>query len=212
VRLCAFTKLPVTTIIGEVSNVPVRIIVMAASAGGIEALRVILRTLPASLAVPIAIVQHRAAEPSGNLARTLSGATALHLKDAEDGEVLAAGTVYLAPAGCHFIVDDCGFARLIDGPKVRFARPSADVLFGSAANAFGAAVLAVVLTGGDGDGAAGSRQVRAAGGIVIAQDRETSQVFSMPAATIAAGAASFILPLAEIGPKMLELVAPGNEA
>ncbi len=141
------------------------------------------------------------------LAEILNRVSSLLVKDAESGEVLRAGSVYLAPGDLHLKIDKNRVVTLTFGPKVRFARPSADVLFQSAVAVYGSHVLAIVLTGGNNDGTDGALFVKQAGGTVIAQDRATSQQFSMPAAAITAGAVDFILPLGEIGPQVVSLVS-----
>lgn len=182
-----------------------QIVVIAASAGGIEAISTVLSALPSTYPIPIAVAQHRAKGPTGMLGMILNRATSLRVKDAESGEVLRAGSVYLAPADTHLTIGrerNFGFTA---GPKVCFARPSADVLFGSAAEVYGSGVIAIVLTGANNDATDGALLVRHAGGIVIAQDRMSSQQFSMPGSAIAAGAVDFVLPLGEIGPWLTSL-------
>jgi two-component system chemotaxis response regulator CheB len=181
------------------------IVVIGASAGGIEAISTVLRGLPSTFPVPIAIVQHRAKGPRGLLAHVLNRATSLRVKDAKSGDELRSGSVYIAPGDMHLKINDDRAVALTTGPKVCFARPSVDVLFASAVAVYGSRVLAILLTGGNSDGTEGALIVRDAGGIVIAQDRASSQQFSMPGSAITAGAVSFILPLGEIGPRLVSL-------
>ena len=183
-----------------------QIVVVAASAGGIEAISTVLAALPPAFPIPIAVVQHRARGPVSALAEILGKATPLRVKDAESGEAFKAGWVYLAPGNTHLAIKD-NRAVLSTGPKVRFARPSADVLFRSAAEVYGRQVIAVVLTGASNDGAHGALLVRQAGGTVIAQDRASSQQFSMPRSAIAAGAVDLVLPVGAIGPRLNFLAA-----
>jgi two-component system, chemotaxis family, protein-glutamate methylesterase/glutaminase len=187
-----------------------QIVVIAASAGGIEAISTVLGALPSTYPIPIAVVQHRAKGPTGMLGAILGRATSLRVKDADSGEALRAGSVYLAPGDTHLAITGERIVLLTAGPKVCFARPSADVLFGSAAEVYGCGVIAIVLTGGNNDATDGALLVRQAGGIVIAQDRMSSQQFSMPGSAIAAGAVDLVLPLSEIGPWLISLAGRGG--
>ncbi|MDB5289644.1 MAG: chemotaxis response regulator containing a CheY-like receiver domain and a methylesterase domain [Phycisphaerales bacterium] len=188
------------------SKSPVRIVVIAASEGGIKAISMILSALPATFPVAIAIVQHRGKGPEGVLAQIFGRVTALRVKEAVAGELVEAGTVYLAPASVHLLIETGGKTALSNGPKVRFARPSADVLFQSVAATYGPGVVAVVLTGGDGDSADGASLIKQAGGTVIAQDKESSEKFSMPATAISNGAVDSVLPLDRIAARLIQLV------
>jgi two-component system chemotaxis response regulator CheB len=183
------------------------LVVVAASAGGIEAISTVLAALPPTFPIPIAVVQHRGRGPVSALAGILGNASSLPVKDAESGEELKSGWVYLAPGDTHLAIDGNRTAVLSTGPRVRFARPSADVLFRSAAKVYGRHVIAIVLTGTSNDGAHGALLVRQAGGTVIAQDRASSQQFSMPESAISVGAVDLVLPLDAIGPRLACLAA-----
>jgi len=184
-----------------------KLIVLAASAGGVQALGKILSTLPADFPVPLAVVQHRSAKPPHLLSRVLGRKTALTVKNAESGEPMRAGTVYLAPPDQHLVVKTDHQLGLTDGRKIRHLRSSANPLFSSAAEAFKDQVIAVVLTGGDADATDGIQDVKAAGGTVIAQDETTSEQFAMPRSAIATGCVAYVLPVDEIGPAILRLVS-----
>ena len=188
-------------------SVRYQIVVVAASAGGIGAISTVLAALPPTFPIPIAVVQHRARGAVSALADIFGNTTSLRVKDAESGEELKAGCVYLAPGDTHLAIKDNRTAVLNTGPRVRFARPSADVLFRSAAEVYGRNVVAIVLTGASNDGAQGALLVKQAGGIVIAQDRASSQHFSMPSSAIGVGAVDFVLPLGAIGPRLACLLA-----
>ena len=179
------------------------VVVMAASAGGIQALQKVLCGLPRDFSLPIAIVQHRTGNPPNLLARVLGRHTALTVKNAEDGERMSAGTVYLAPPREHLVIRPDESLALIDGRKIRHLRSSANPLFASAAQVYGDGVIAVVLTGGDRDATDGVQTVRQHGGIVLAQDEATSAIFGMPRSAIQTGAVHAILPLPEIAPELL---------
>jgi two-component system chemotaxis response regulator CheB len=185
---------------------PYDMVVMAASYGGINALREVLGGLPADFPVPVAIVQHRTANPPNVLSKVLGRFTPLAVKTAEEGETMRPGTVYLAPPDLHLYVQRDGVCHLFDGQKIRNVRSSANPLFNSAADAFEGRVIAVVLTGLDSDGTDGVQSVKARGGMVIAQDEATSAAFGMPGSAIATGCVDRVLTLGEIGPALRRLV------
>jgi two-component system, chemotaxis family, protein-glutamate methylesterase/glutaminase len=187
----------------------VALVVIGASAGGLRALRTLLGALPAGLPVPVAVVQHRHRHSAGTLVSILQADTPLRLLEPDDKEPLRAANVYFAPPDYHLLVteDECELST--DAP-VRFARPSVDVLFDSAVDAFGSDVLAVVLTGANADGLEGARRVRAAGGVVIAQDASTAEAPQMPGAVIDAGVAHHVLDLEEFAPRVIELCMPST--
>jgi two-component system chemotaxis response regulator CheB len=183
------------------------IVVIGASLGGLEALRRLLSPLPAEFPAPIVVVRHVRCGQSGCVVEMLLGGhTLLGVKEAEAGDLLRPGTVYLAPPCKHLLVESGGTLALSEAPKVNLVRPSADVLFRSAADAYGQRALAVVLTGSLGDGAAGVRAVKGAGGTVLAQDEATSEAFGMPSAAIGTGCVDFVLPLGTISAALTSLV------
>jgi len=172
--------------------------VIGSSTGGPNALARVLSELPADLRVPILIVQHMPEGFTAQLAQRLDRDGPLRVVEAQGGEALQAGTVYLAPGGRHLEVQSRGaglFTRLTDGPLENSCRPAVDPLFRSAVRAVGANVLAVVLTGMGQDGLEGARAVRAAGGRVLAQDQATSVVWGMPGAIARANLADEVLSL-----------------
>ena len=181
---------------------------MAASVGGLEALSVILAGLPADFPAAIAIVMHLAPNHKSLLAEILSGRTPLEVKQAHTGDILFHSKVFIAPPNHHLLVAPGGRLKLSSSAsmKVHHARPSAEPLFASVAKVYRENAIAVVLTGGDGDGSFGVQIIKKQGGKVIAQDRPTSQDFSMPETSIKTGDVDFILPLNEIAPKLIELV------
>ena len=181
------------------------LVVMAASAGGVQALQKVLSALPPDFPLPIAIVQHRTGNPPNLLARVLGRHTALSVKTAESGEDLKPGTVYLAPPRQHLVVRRDASLALFDGRKIRHVHSSANPLFASAAQVYGEGVIAVVLTGGDRDATDGVQTVHHHGGVVIAQDQATSAVFSMPHSAIETGTVHSVLPLAAIAPELQRL-------
>ena len=183
------------------------LIAVAASAGGLAAVSELLRALPATLDVPVVIVQHRSAmSPPDVLPHILSRAAhGRRVKQAEDGESLAPRTVYVAPADLHLMLDGERTLRLSDGRKIKHLRSSANPLFESAARALHGHLIAVVLTGSGTDATDGVQEVRSHGGQVIAQDPSQAEHPSMPTSAIQSGAVDYILPLQEIAPKLAEL-------
>ncbi|HEX2189238.1 MAG TPA: chemotaxis protein CheB [Longimicrobiaceae bacterium] len=192
-------------------DVPRSLVVVGSSAGGLAALSTLLAPLPADFPAPILVVQHLSPDRPSLLAEILGARTKLRVVQAAGGERLAAGTVFLAPPDHHLVVHPGGTVALSGSPRVRFSRPSADVLFDSAAAAFGGRVVAVVLTGRDSDGSLGAVAVRAAGGRVIAQEPGTAEEASMPEKAIESGAVDFVLPLEEIPAALTTLVTPAAE-
>lgn len=181
------------------------LVVAAASAGGVEAYGRVLSGLPADFPLPIALVLHRTSGRPHVLARVLGLRTPLKVKDAQEGEAMQAGTVYIAPPDLHLTVLPDRRLTMVDGRKVRHVRSSANPLFESAAEALGGRVIGVVLTGYDRDGTDGVQAIKHAGGHVIAQDMASSRSFAMPMSAIATGTVDEILPLEEIAPALVRL-------
>jgi two-component system chemotaxis response regulator CheB len=184
----------------------VKAVVIGASYGGLFALMDLLGALTTDFPCPIVIVQHRSAESheEKRLGVVLSRYSALPVRDAEHGEPLVAPGVYLAPADYHLIIEEDRAELTIDEP-VHYSRPSIDVLFESAARAYGPAVVGVLLTGFGRDGSAGLEAIRRAGGVTIAQDPVSALEATMPRSAIEAGAATEVLTLDAIAPRLIEL-------
>lgn len=141
------------------------------------------------------------------MAEILARRVRLDVRQAQGGEVVRPGIVYIAPPDRHLLVNPQGVLSLSDAALVRYVRPSADLLFSSLAASFGAHVIAVVLSGTGQDGADGVRDVQQEGGIVIAQDEASAEFFGMPGAAIQTGAVDRVLPLAEIAGCLVELTS-----
>ncbi|HSJ24394.1 MAG TPA: chemotaxis-specific protein-glutamate methyltransferase CheB [Longimicrobiales bacterium] len=174
-------------------------VVVAASTGGPRALAEVLPQLPADLPAAVLVVQHMPSRFTRPFAERLDQACALPVREAEDNELVGEGIVLVAPGGRHLDLatePDGVHVRLHDGPPVWGVRPAADPLFGAAARTFGPATVGVVMTGMGRDGAEGARLIRAAGGDVVVQDRDTSVIAGMPVA--AAVHASAVVPLTEL--------------
>jgi two-component system chemotaxis response regulator CheB len=189
------------------------VIAMAASAGGLKALSVILAGLPADFPAAIAIVMHLSPDHKCLLAEILKCRTSLSVKQARTGDTLCASSVFIAPPNRHLSVALGGRLKLSSpsAEKVHHARPSAEPLFASVAAIYKTKAIAVVLTGGDGDGSFGVQIIKDKGGKVIAQDRPSSEDFSMPESSIETGDVDFVLPLTEIAAKLIELVGAGGK-
>ena len=182
-------------------------IAIGTSLGGLSALSRLLASLPAGFTVPLAVVQHRAAAPDqGRLTEVLQEYTAVRVIEAEDKMAIEPGVLYLAPADYHLLVEERGLLALSTDAPVRSARPSIDVLFETAADAYGPELLAVLLTGASADGAAGIAAVKGRGGRAIIEDPATAECRTMPAAALAGTAVDYVLPLGEIGAHLVTLV------
>lgn len=177
---------------------PPPLVVMGASLGGLDALRLILGGLPTDFRAAIAIVQHRREEHETRLIELLSSATKMPVIEPDDGVPFERSTVYLAPAGYHLLVDGPRLSLSTEAP-VYFARPSIDVLFESAAICHGARLASVLLTGSSEDGAAGSHAVHRAGGTTIVQDPATAKSAIAPAAAIALFQPTHVANVEQIG-------------
>ncbi|MFA9428807.1 chemotaxis protein CheB [Egicoccus sp. AB-alg2] len=173
-----------------------RLLAIGGSWGGISATRAILPRLRLPDDTSVVLVLHRQPIRS-ELAPILARGGTLPVVEAEDKMALAAGTVHVAPPDYHLLVEP-GWLSLSTEEPVKFSRPSIDVLFESAAQAFAERVVAVVLTGASDDGAAGALAVRRHGGTVIVQDPRTAEQGIMPRAAIEAGAAEQVAPLTEL--------------
>jgi two-component system chemotaxis response regulator CheB len=189
----------------EIDDAPVRpeAIVIGISTGGPLALEMMLPMLPADLPVPVLIVQHMPKLFTGALAERLDRCCPLRVREAYDGAISEAGTVWLAPGDLHMEVASEAerIVRILlhKEKPVNYCRPSVDYLFNSAADVYGAGTLAVVMTGMGSDGLAGARNVHEAGGTVLTQDEASSVVWGMPGRVTESGIASATLPLMSLG-------------
>ena len=188
-----------------------RALVIGSSTGGPQALTVLLEKLTAAIdRAPLLIVQHMPPTFTTVLAEHLSRVSGRGAHEAEDGEPVLPGGIYLAPGGRHMRVAGDGELVKIaigDDPPVNFCKPAVDPLFSSAAAIWGSGLLALVLTGMGSDGTRGAADIVAAGGSVIAQDEASSVVWGMPRSVAQAGVCSAVLPLNEISAKVLRLIS-----
>ncbi|GAA5122039.1 chemotaxis protein CheB [Luteolibacter yonseiensis] len=179
---------------------PVRIpvIVIGASAGAVEALSHILPALPADFPYAVLIVVHIPSDPRSHLASLFAGRCNLRVKEAEDKEPLSPGTIYFAPSDYHLLAESDYRLSLSSDEPVRYSRPSIDVLFESAADAFGDDLTGLILTGSNSDGAKGLRAICDAGGIALVQTPDTADAHEMPLAALKACPGARSLSLSEI--------------
>jgi len=185
-----------------------KVIVIGASAGGIDALTQVLSRLPAGLSAAVLVVQHLHPDRRTHLHECLARHSPMPVRLADEEMPIEAGVVYLAVPGQHLRVAR-GRLTFGSGEQVNYVRPSADVLFASAAEAFGPDAIGVILSGTGRDGACGCQKIKAKGGVTIAQDEGTSRHFGMPKSAIEIGAIDYVLPPEEIASKIIALVTPG---
>ncbi|HUS63485.1 MAG TPA: chemotaxis response regulator protein-glutamate methylesterase [Kofleriaceae bacterium] len=182
-----------------------RVLIIGVSTGGPAALSRLIPALPATTRFSTVIVQHMPASFTAQLADRLNSLSAVSVREARDGDVPAAGTVFVAPGDRHLEVSDGGVLRLTDGAPVNGCRPAADVTMASAARVFGRRAIGLVMTGMGRDGAAGLTAIKQADGITLAQDRDSCVIFGMPKAAIDAGVVDEVLALDDIAARLSSL-------
>ena len=181
-----------------------RAVVMGGSAGGIEALTVILSRLPEEFQLPVLVALHLHPSDQGALASHLGANLRLPVIEPTDKAAIAPGRIYTAPANYHMLVESADSIALSVDPRVRWSRPSIDVLFESAARVWGAGLIAVILSGANDDGTLGMQAVRRAGGRTIAQEPSSAASSFMPQAAIDAGGVDDVLEPAAIAACLIE--------
>jgi two-component system chemotaxis response regulator CheB len=187
----------------------VNCVVIASSTGGPKALSQLSAALPEDFPVPILLVQHNTSGFDKGLVQWLNGYTPLQVYLAEEGTIPIKGRMYIAPTDKHLVINNRGIA-FDDSKPINNQKPAADLLFKSASALYGKSLVSVVLTGMGCDGAEGTRCVKNAGGITIAQDEATSMVYGMPQAAVETGCVDIVLPLGNIA-RQLVLLATENE-
>lgn len=186
---------------------PVQAIVIGGSAGAVHALLELLPSLPADYPFPVMIVVHLPADSDSTLAMLFAARCKITVKEAEDKEPIRAGTAYLAPANYHLLVEPDLRLSLSNEEPVLYSRPSIDVLFESAADAYGSGLAGVILTGANSDGARGLRAIGAVGGWPFVQAPETAESRAMPQAALDACPTARSVALASL-PDLLNIELP----
>ncbi|MBN8419733.1 MAG: chemotaxis protein CheB [Verrucomicrobia bacterium] len=187
------------------SSTNLQALVIGGSAGAVGALMRLLPGLPGSFPLPVFIVLHLPPDDKGSLAALLHSQCQVTVKEAEDKEPATPGVVCVAPANYHLLVEPDFTLSLSQDEPVFFSRPSIDVLFESAADAYGSSLWAVILTGASPDGAAGLKAVHAAGGKTWVQDPATAEAPTMPRAALAACPEARVLSLSELAQELLAM-------
>lgn len=189
-------------------GVPPQAVVMGASAGALEALTAILPALPGEYPLPLMIVVHLPADKPSVLPELMQARCRIQVREAEDKEPVQRGTAYFAPPDYHLLVEVDGSLSLSNDEPVLWSRPSIDVLFESAADAYGPALIAIVLSGTNHDGAAGLKAVAAAGGIAIVQCPQGAFASAMPEAAKAMCPHAKVLSLPDIAAYLQQVESP----
>jgi two-component system, chemotaxis family, protein-glutamate methylesterase/glutaminase len=187
------------------------IVVVGSSAGGLRALSELLRPLDPGFPAALVVVQHLSPDHKSMLPELLARVTRLRIKQAENGDALRPGAAYIAPPGRHLLVSP-GRLELTHTQQVHYSRPSIDLLFVSAAEAYGKRCLAVVLSGSGWDGSAGIRAIKQAGGMAIAQDPDSAEFGPMPRAAIETGCVDRVVPLEDLAAVLQGLCRSNRDA
>ncbi|MET1079451.1 MAG: chemotaxis protein CheB [Pseudomonas sp.] len=180
-------------------------VVVGASAGGVEALLQIFADLGADFHLPIVVVLHLPDDRLSQLAEVFQQRLPLRVKEADDKETLARGVLYFAPPGYHLSIERDHSLSLSREEPLHYSRPSIDILFESAVEAFDAGLLGILLTGASHDGAAGLARIKAQGGLTVVQDPRQALVATMPEAALALHQPDYLLQLADIRALLVEL-------
>jgi len=173
-------------------------IVIGVSSGGLNAMKIMFSLLPADFQTPVIIVQHLSPRSENQWIHLLNDKSTLTIKEADEKEKIEPGNIYIAPPNYHLLIERNKTFSLTVAERVNFARPSIDVLFESAAEAYRNKLIGVILTGSNNDGTNGLKRIQECGGLTIVQDPATAESAYMPTSAIAAIQPDFILPLTEI--------------
>ena len=185
---------------------PPTLVAIGTSTGGPFALSILFKALPCDFPLPILVVQHMASGFTRGLSEWLQTESNLPILLAHDFQTIEPGKIYLAPDDHHLVVARKGLLSLNQNPPVNYVRPSANVLFNSVAQIYGAEAIGVILTGMGSDGAAGLQAMHQSGAVTLAQDEATSVVYGMPKVAIDLGVIDHILPLDAIAPTLVTLI------
>jgi len=181
-------------------------IVVGVSAGGLYALTRLLENLPPDFPIPVIVVQHRARDDRSLLEEVVQQKCKVHVKQADEKELVKGGTVYFAPPDYHLLIEKDGTFSLTQDQPVNYSRPSIDVLFETAADVFKTGLLGIILTGANHDGAQGMKTISRSGGTTIAQDPATAEYPEMPNAAIKTGCIQHIMKLEDISRFLLNRI------
>ncbi len=187
-----------------------RAVAIGGSAGGFDALSMLLGALPPDLPAPILVVLHLHASDGGALAEHLDRRTKLKVVEPCDKEKVLPGRVYVAPANYHMLVEQDGYIALSTEEKMNWSRPSIDIMLESAARIWGPGLIAIILSGANADGALGLKAVKEAGGLTIAQNPAEASYGVMPQAAIDTGSVELVMNTTEIARRLLDLINRGN--
>lgn len=174
-------------------------VVIGTSSGGLNALSRVLGPLPEDFPIPVLIVQHLGSDADDFMVHHLRRNSNLQVKEADDKDIPKKGWVYIAPPNYHMLVEEEGFLSLAVSPPENFSRPSIDVLFETAADAYTSHLIGIVLTGANNDGTKGALRIKKRNGVMIVQSPETAEATMMPQSVIDNNAADIVLPLDQIG-------------
>jgi two-component system, chemotaxis family, protein-glutamate methylesterase/glutaminase len=183
---------------------PFDLVVVGCSWGGLQAVRWVLEGLTEAFPTPLVVAQHRSTDSSDVMIRLLRDHAPLLVTEASDKDAIEPGHVYVAPADYHLIVEPGSLALSTEGP-VHYSRPSIDVAFESAADAYSDRLVGVILTGANKDGSEGLKRIKNAGGVTVVQDPATAARREMPDAALSAVKGAKVLPLRKIAPFLVEI-------
>ena len=181
-------------------------VAIGVSTGGVSALKFVLGALPADFPVPVLITTHITPDSDDGLALLLNTLSAIRVKEADEQETTSPGTVYLAPANYHLLVERNGNLALSVDPPVNFSRPSVDVLFESAADVYGSALIGIIMTGAGSDGSRGLLKIKNRGGLTIIQEPADAEMDSMPKSAMQLQKADYVVPLKVIPNLLMRLI------
>ncbi|MBF0408010.1 MAG: chemotaxis protein CheB [Candidatus Riflebacteria bacterium] len=185
---------------------PYKAVVIGTSAGGNSAISVILNSLPESFDLPIFVVQHISCDYDELILNIIQKSCKLPVKEAEDKCIIQKGTVYFAPACYHTFIENELYTGLSVDDPVKYARPSIDVLFESAARVYGKHLIGVILTGANDDGTDGMKSIKKSGGYTIVQDPATAEFPTMPQSAVSNVKIDIICPLESIVHEILKKI------
>jgi two-component system chemotaxis response regulator CheB len=180
-------------------------VVIGVSAGGMNALGAILPRLPANFPLPVIIVQHISSNSDAFMIRHFNSLSKITVKEADEKEPIKPGVAYFAPPNYHLLIEeDHTFSLSIEG-RVNYSRPSIDVLFESALDAYCSKLIGIILTGANNDGSRGLKKIKDCGGLAIVQDPKTAEVSAMPEAALKISKIDHVLQLEEIAPFLIKI-------